>query len=100
MNVITYLINYFFPTKQMLSTLIASPIATTISPMLVSYMIGPVYTTPSIINATTYVIIRPISDITYMGWTWITEPQPPTYIELMPMKKKIQFEDDFEMINT
>jgi hypothetical protein len=62
-------------------------------------MIGPVYACPSIVNATTYVIVRPLSDITYMGWTWITEPKEPTYIEMMPMAKKIVFEDDFEIIN-
>lgn len=100
MNVITYLFCYFFPTKQILSVCIATPLANTLSPYLVHYMIGPTYISPSLVNATTYIIVQPISDITYKGWEWMSK-KPITYIELMPLKKQTENkeeDDEFEFI--
>lgn len=98
MNVITYLFCYFFPTKQILSVCVSTPLANTLSPYLVHYMMGPTYISTPLVNATTYIIVKPISDMTYKGWEWMTR-KPITYIELMPLKKHIEnTDDDFEFI--
>lgn len=92
MNVITYLFS-FFPTKQMLSIFIATPLTNTLSYLIVQNLIGSSFISPLIYHSITCIILNPISDITYIGCNWIYQKHI-NYIELMPMNNK----DDLEFI--
>lgn len=81
MNVIKYIMYYFFPTQESVSILIATPIAHTISPILVSCVISNSIAYP-MVYLTSYILVRPLSCITYH----IINNYKPTYIELMTIK--------------
>jgi hypothetical protein len=85
MNVIKTIIYYFFPTRESVSVLIATPIAHTISPLIVNYAISSnmIIVSP-MTYITSYILVRPLSFITYK----IIHHYKPTYIELMPLSKK------------
>jgi hypothetical protein len=83
MNVITSIIYYFFPTRESMSILIATPMAHTLSPLLVSYAVSSSIMVSPMTYLTSYVLIRPLSCITY----WFIHYYEPTYIEMMPLRK-------------
>jgi hypothetical protein len=85
MNAITYLFS-FFPTKQVLSIVVATPLANTLSYLIVQYMIGSTFISPVICHSIAYIILNPISDITYIGCNWIYQKH--STIELVPMNNE------------
>lgn len=86
MNVVTYWFYYYFPTRQLLSMFIATPLAATLSPVIITYTVGTSYLIPPIINTTSYFLVKPLSDLTYKGWEWVI--YQPSMIELMPMNRR------------
>lgn len=89
MNVIRYIVAYFLPSKRILSVFIATPIAQSISPYLVTYGMGihPVLA-PPFIYASTYLIARPLSYVTFYIIDYF--PMETSNIELTSIKNEIK----------
>jgi len=51
------------------SYFVAAPLSQAISPLVVYY--APGYSSPLLIQMTSYLFIQPITTISYQGWVWI-----------------------------